>query len=527
MSLAPRSLGRLLVVPSLLVVLLAGCGAPSSVRVEVAPADATLPLGGSATFTVTIAAATAPGPFALSVGTLPAGVTASFSDDSLGAAGDSSELTLTASAGAAEGAFTVTVSASGAAAAGSASLEVTVSGLTVQGRVVGQLGQPLPGVGVVVSGHAATTTALDGTFTVEDVVVPYDLTVYSAADGWAQVYEGLTIGAPEVLPLLSALRNMNVATATVSGEFPAAVPAGHEVRVCAEGVGTAVYGCTWVPAGVTGYEVEATWAGGADAELRLRAVEYSVDAEANPVAITRRGATGTFAVAEGGAADEDMALGGPGTSVSFQVLVSSPFPASEYFVNVNSVLPSGQSFAMDSFSGAASPVAAFAPEYAGATYAIAVQAQAADGRIGLAYRGGIAASGAQAFTVPQAPSFAGPADAVAGVDVATEFSVSGTPGRVNNFLFSGPDVAYVVTTASETTRIPDLAAQGLPLPSSTAMTWTVLSSPDHTDVDAAAETGGIVREYVQLVLLTNHGGEAPDGEVRLNTPGTRTFTTAP
>lgn len=519
-----RSLGLLLLLASLL----ASCTSTQSVRIEITPAAGVLNLGGTTTFVVSIASSTAPGPFALDTGTLPDGVSASFSDDTLGAAGDSSELTLTAEVGAEEGIFTLTVTASGTAASTWATFELTIETLTVTGRVGGYLRQPMPGVGVLVSGRPATTTAADGTFTVEGVLLPYDLTVYFAAEGWAEVYQGLTTGVLDVVPLGTTESTVNFTTANVTGDLTPAVPLDNAVTLCLEGVGSLVYGCTTANGGATSYSLPATWVGGIDAEARLRVVQYSVDTNFNPVAITGSGAASPFALTEGGTVDVDVAIGGTIPSTSVEVSIASPFPSVDHFVNIGTVLPGGQTFAMPSFRDASSPVAAFAPAYTGSSYAIAAQAVAADGRIGLAFRSGITGAGTQSLTVPDAPAFVQPADMATGVGTGTDFSVSGTPGRVNHFVFRTPtDFLVVVTTEAETVRIPDLTAQGLPLPPSTGLTWVVLNSPDHTDVNATAADGGIMREYLDVVLLAGSAGPPPPGDVSLAISGSRSFTTAP
>ncbi|MDF1524022.1 MAG: hypothetical protein P1P87_14555 [Trueperaceae bacterium] len=73
-----------------------------------------------------------------------------------------------------------------------ATFTLDVRSLTVDGHVLTVVGTALPNVGVSSQGRAATSAA-DGSFRLEGLAVPYDLTLASAAGvGGMHVYEGLT-----------------------------------------------------------------------------------------------------------------------------------------------------------------------------------------------------------------------------------------------------------------------------------------------------------------------------------------------
>lgn len=527
MSTARLPLWRLCAASVAALCLLAACTTPSSVRIDVTPGAAVLNRGGQVTFTVTVTSATASGPFTLSAGTLPSGVTAMFEDATLAGAGDSTDMTLTATPDATAGTVTVTVSASGAGAAATDSIEVTIEDLDVTGVVTGLLGEPLAGVSVLIDGHTVVTSAADGSFAIDDVTVPYDITFFRAADGWAHRFDGLSTGTLDISPLPALTMLGTYPSANITGNLDAPVPAGHQVSICAEGIGMIVYGCTTVVAANSAYDLEAYWAVGSDANVRLRAVEYEIDAEFDPVALTGTGAVTAFDVTEGGNFVKDLSIApGPVNTATFDVTVVSPFAVESATVNATTILPSGQSFSMSGVSKESTNLTAITPVYSGSSFHLTVQAQNAGGQIGLMTVPDVASSGAHSVEMPLPSNMVTPADAATNVGPGTDFTITGTPGRVNTFYWSG-SVVLAVTTSAQTSNIPDLADHGLPLPASANFGWAVLNSPDHLDVDADAETGGMLREYFDLALLVSHAGPAPDEAIRITSAGNRNFTTAP
>src|SRR5690606_27345775 len=81
-----------------------------------------------------------------------------------------------------------------------AELELEVVGLTVDGTVTALFDQPVSGLSVESQGKTDVTAA-DGSFTLTDLSLPYDLTVYDSIDQWAHVYHSLTHASPKVSPI--------------------------------------------------------------------------------------------------------------------------------------------------------------------------------------------------------------------------------------------------------------------------------------------------------------------------------------
>ncbi len=521
---------RLLAV-SILAAVLASCGTSGNVRIELAPTAVVLNVGGTAAITVNLTAASVPGPFVLDASGLPSGVSASFSGSSLGAAGDSRQLTLTASPTASEGTFTVTVSATGAQATGTATLEVSLELLDVSGVVLDQVGMPLAGASVLIEGHLVTTTSLGGSFSISGVVVPYTVTVFSAIGNWAQVYEGLSTDSPVLQPLVTATAPATLPSASVQGTLTPAVPAGERVVICAEGASVAVFGCTTVYDGESTYNLGVNWAEGISVSLRLRAVRYVLDVDFNPTALTASGAVADFSISEGGSEVRNITLGTPPVaSVNFTLNVETPFfTPVNFYTNPVTVLPSTQSMTSPGTrTSSGSGISLVAPFYSGSTFALIAQAQTASDQFGLAYRPGLTSGGTYTLSVPALPAAVAPADAATGVDLDTVFSISGTPGRVNFFLFTAGPTAFGVLTTSTSARIPDLAAHGLPLAAAETGSWVALNSPDFTDIDAEVSGEvGLISGYLGLVLISNSSGVELAQEWVGGTSGARGFTTAP
>jgi hypothetical protein len=118
-------------------------------------------------------------------------------------------------------------------------------------------------------------------------------------------------------------------------------------------------------------------------------------------------------------------------------------------------------------------------------------------------------------TVPPSASLTLPEDMATDVTLTTAFTWTATLG-ISDFQVicngsEGP--TFYVFTAASTATIPDLSAQGLPLPASTTCLWNVLYYGPATTVDELALAGGLY----QLTLGDYSNGESEQ----------RSFTTSP
>ena len=60
-------------------------------------------------------------------------------------------------------------------------------------------GEPIVGAAILVDGKQAVTTSSDGSFTVQDVLIPYNITMILGNDKIAVKYEQLTKTNPTLL----------------------------------------------------------------------------------------------------------------------------------------------------------------------------------------------------------------------------------------------------------------------------------------------------------------------------------------
>lgn len=509
--------------------ILVACTSGASLALQLSPTAVELFRGGQVQVEVTVTRpANAAGDLTLSATGLPSGVTAQFDPAVLAGAAQSSTLTLEADAAASLGATTLTVTVSGGSTSASRDLGLTVSTLTVQGRVKGSLNQPIAGATVVIAGHGTAVTAADGTFSVEDVTVPYDVTVLNAALGWAHTFVGVSAANPEIFPLTSLSAPIAVPTATITGDLDAVVPPDHQTYVCVQGTTVPVYGCTTVSEGSSAYTITVNWAEGDSVDVRLRAVEISQDAlSSEPTAITGASASAPFTVTEGGASDVDLVMGGPVAPATFTATVSPTFAAASYNAAAMSHLTDTFTLGITGFGSDSTTINVFAPFFSNATYTVAAGATTAAGASSIEWRTGLAQGAAVELEPPIPPSPIFPADSATGVDNDTAFTVENSGGGTLTFQFN-PSLAgpsYAVTTTDPAVTIPDLGLHGLSLPAATDYSWSVFGSPEVLDMDQAVTGPGYLGAYVEIAYALSLGGPAPTGDGSISLSESRQFTT--
>src|SRR5690606_10089931 len=151
-------------------------------------------------------------------GTLPTGVTATFDPPELTGGELSSTLLLTADAAATEATLALEVVVESGELSDRRSLAVEVTGLTVVGRVEDQFGRALPGGRAGSKGHAVVAGP-EGSFTLNDLYVPYDLMLWSGPGQRLHVFEGMTDPLPVVAPYTQPELMGGEHKATVEGQL--------------------------------------------------------------------------------------------------------------------------------------------------------------------------------------------------------------------------------------------------------------------------------------------------------------------
>lgn len=512
-------------------IVLGACGQGPSLSIDLDPSTIDIVLGAVAEVDVSVSGS-GTGSVDLAVSGLPAGVTGSFDPSSVPAGATSSTLTLEVDPSAAEGTTDLTVTATQGGTAASATLQLTVSDLVVTGRVVGLLDTPIAGLGVSIDGNVATTDT-DGEFTIDGLSVPYDLIVYRVApDPFGHVFTGMTTATPEVLtfPTLST-GGSTLPSGTVEGTVPAAVPANHVSVACLEGVGAPVFGCDDVLPTETAHSITATWASGTTATARVRALEVELDPDGYPVAYTGFGSSADAAVSDGGTtAAVNVASY---TTVPSTMMVSgtaSP-PAGFTLESLSGVSRVSPNLAMPVFdaydaTGLSTSFAVPMPILGGGEFQLLASATSTGTATSFAWATGLDGSSAASLPLAAPPTLVSPADAAANVGLATAFSIISDADALNTFVFTTsaagePD--FAVTTTSDTASIPNLAGLGLPLPSATAYTWSVIES----NTVATPDEGGVtwVSDYYDAVIAFQSGGPGTEESGSITATDRRDFTT--
>lgn len=518
--------------------LLAACGPNASITLSLDSSTVTMFLGTSQDVAVTLTrSADATAGVALSASGAPEWVTVSFNPSTLSGSALTSTMTIATDGGhpdAGPTTFTLAVSAQGPGLSATAQLAVVIEQLDVTGTVIGLGDVPLAGYTVFIPGHSAVVSAADGSFSIDNVAAPYDLTVADAVAGFSHTFVGLTSADPAVRPLGVLLTGSGGHSASVSGNLVHAtlvpIPAGHKGFVCVEGVDVSVTGCDTVSAATSNYTVNMNWSGAATTSIRLRAYIVTVDADEEPLAIVANGAVTAFEISAGDADVTDVTV----TSSSSQAVIGSTVTVPPgYSLSLRQLIATHSdvaSISLGNLAGSALTRDVIAPFFVGADYTVAVAATAnasGSNSTTLAWATGLAPGDSASLELARPPVQLSPPEAATGVTTGTEFAVSNPDGGVTTFYgtASGGGSVFFITTDAHTVTIPDLASIGLPLPAATDYIWTVLTSHDVPTVNDAVTGAGYIGEYLHVVATSTGGAPGPTVNGRISTAETRSFTT--
>lgn len=542
-SVLPKWLGPALAAILTLVLSACGGGGPGGGSVTVQLSDTALDvvLGGSGTVQVTVtrsAAATAA--LSLQASGVPGWVSVDFSPAVLNGATVESTMTVSTDAGhpdAEPTTFELTVEAVGVGLTASASLSVVVELQDVTGVVVDSFGAPVSGITVVTPGKTAVLTDADGGFTFAGMSAPYDLTVIDTDDSLAHQFLGLSTPAPRLQPVTALI-------AGLEGEFSASIngtlshatlvplPADHGLSVCVEGLDGTALGCRHDTAdGATTYDIDVTWSAPAAINLRVRGYIYQVDADGVPTNIVASGTAGPTVLADGDAAALNLTLADSAGQATMPVTTTTPSGYTLASRGILSHYSEFGSFGLPSGSPVGTTDTVIAPFVSGATLsalAVATSNAPASSSASIAWSTGHTSGDSATLELPVPPTAIAPPDGATDVTTATEFSVANPSGGVVTFVVqpvSGVGPVYAVSTADTTATIPDLAAFGMGLPGAVAYRWAALSTATVPTMDAAVAGDGYLGGYLDLVLASSGGGNAPEVDGQIASTNSVEFTT--
>jgi len=378
-------------------------------------------------------------------------------------------------------------------------------GVTVSGSVRDRYGEPISGASVLIKGKSAVTSGSDGTFSIADVVTPYDLTVILRAQNTALVYKGLTRLDPSVFyPGATGAER----TATISGTAP---PASDRVTGVVF-VSSAGYAFGAGPADATTgkYAFTVSWNGSGDTYAgQVYLLRWALDAARLPSSYDGYASKPLTIHAGGDFPGNDFAaveVSDPAEqSISGTIAVPASYALKyrrmyvlfdgrgglyweEAAANATpNPLPSAFTYTVPALSGSQDIVEAWA-------FDKSFRALDGSGRWSSFFKTGISGNSVN-ISVPLAtaqPLFS-PVDGAVSLDTTTSFTWGqGEGAGVNLFRVTPGDPSnptFLVFTAGTATKIPDLAGAGMSLPAGAGYSWEVVRTFPVMSMNDAASDG--------------------------------------
>ena len=396
--------------------------------------------------------------------------------------------------------------------------------ITVTGKVVGQNGQAVASVPVVVPGKASTNTDGSGNFSIANVTTPYDISLVNASSKSAIVYKGLTRTDPTLLFFGSfpgTARTGSISGKISGGEFTPNQPATDVTNVAFASAATNGYAST--AANGTFGAINLSWYGPTATTGSLYAIQFTAGAGGLPVASGYKGygVRSGIAVNDGSTLTNQFDTLQSVTTSQFTgtVTVPSGYTLAGKAVYAN-VAPSAVIF-LFSESNAITNLSYYTPGIPGATLLLGAEATKTGGGTAITWRNGLAigATGVSVSIVTP-PELSLPVNAATGVDTTVTFTWTAMTGGAHLVLFlgAGSNPAYYVVTTGTSTTIPNMKPFGLGLPSASAYTWQIYGFGPFSSVDAAAGSAG---------FITGVSVPLASGDAFFGISASRTFTTAP
>ena len=394
--------------------------------------------------------------------------------------------------------------------------------ITVLGRVEAPVVGPLANVLVHLQG-TLTATAADGTFRVEDVSVPYTVTIgVDGSEPWVHAFEGMTTPNPVLAPRDAAVDDFyTVVRGTVWGGAPLA--ADESVLVCVEGVEVVAVGCGRAYGGATAYAALVVWTGATAVSVRVHALRTRVTPAGWPSAYLGRTSYSSIALTHLVEFERNVVPTGPmGGIVDVQgaVAVAGGGVLEAVVIGV----PVSETLSLPVYVGAwpAGETTIAVPDYGGDGFHVA--ARGAIGGQDASAWASFATGEAFELSLRAPPVPVSPAVDAPGVTTATPFTVFDDGALARQFHWlptitgSAPEVS--VTTTRTTAYLPDVAALGMSLVVGNNYFWDV-TAIDAADLATAARVAGV--DFFAYGM----GGPGPATRAAMAAGPSRRFTLAP
>jgi hypothetical protein len=402
------------------------------------------------------------------------------------------------------------INASNAANSASASTTVnTAASTTINGFAKDFAGEPVVGAAILVDGKQAVTTSADGSFSVQDVLTPYNITMILGNEKIAVKYEQLTKTNPTLL-FVNGFTNSNN-SATITGSVPSA--SGKTTRVFFISGDKSWY--TTASQSNGNFTINANWNSSTVSYTgTLYVLRWTSGSNGLPSDYDAYGEK-QLTISNGGTFSNNNFSSGELTDPADNNITGTVMkPNSNYSISNRTLyINFGNSFTyIDSESGSLSENLSYTvPNIAGATFGVGATAKF-NSRSAITYKQNIAGgTNGVSIQMETPPQLSVPVNNATEVDTATTLLYSqGTGNGVNLVEVEGSSSSYpryFIFTKNNSTRIPNLAAQGLGLPSDRSYEWSVTQiSPLMTVDDVASE------QYISLTNGNNGDLSVGDSE---------------
>lgn len=339
--------------------------------------------------------------------------------------------------------------------------------ISVNGKLINTVGYPVMNATVSI-GTLTTTSAADGTFTLNDITTPYDLNIVSGVYGVQ--YKGLTSSTPKVLTLGATTIEK---TATINVTVPA-LGTGQYCRLFYTDEQTIQ--STALFTGVSSTSFIVRWSSGDNVNGKLIALIYTITG-GEVTTYDKFGMKTNFALNNGGTSSytftaSDLNLNP--TEVTVTGTVNSVFNYTavnsiSYLSFLNNYIGIGS---LNSSSGNT-----FTFKYPGGlplnVYYIAIGGGVGASGSGSTYKHVNEGSG-NIITLESPTMLSSPPDNSTMIDTGTTFSFTPGSGQgINSVTFVSGTKAFRVFTAESTVRIPNLSMYGFNLEPATIYNWSV------------------------------------------------------
>lgn len=392
--------------------------------------------------------------------------------------------------------------------------------ITVSGFVKDFDGESVAGVPVIIKGKAPVTTDANGGFTVANVSKPYEARVIFSTDQSVLVYQGLTRSDPTLiyLDVTSAGKS-----ATISGFVPPA--AGKITRVFFTS-GTMSWS-TNADQGTGVYTLNIYWKGSANSVSgKLQVLRWTQNVGGLPNQYDAYGFEDNLTVSAGGTFPDNNFTAAnltdpPEQNISGSIVRPSSsydlYNKSLYLFFGNAEIYLGEEWG----AGLSDNFSYVVPSITGATFGInasaSLSATPTDRYTYYAKRGIMGGSSGITINLASSPQLNIPAHNGSGIDTTTQFLWTKGNGGGICLLYVSPNMwgtgpTFWIFTATNSASIPNLAPQGMGLPSNTSYMWRVAQVFPVSSIDDAASSN-----FLQQTSGNIEGGQASSEDFNFTT----------